>query len=101
MVLIFLKDITAVTRTDLKAYCFELVTKDRSYFLSCKNDEELYSWMHEIYSRSPLMGVSHPTNFVHKVHVGFDSNTGNFTVCAASHKGLGLFPCRWRRQSLV
>ncbi|KAF9436357.1 Protein kinase [Entomortierella beljakovae] len=79
VVLIFLKDITAVTRTDLKAYCFELVTKDRSYFLSCKNDEELYSWMHEIYSRSPLMGVSNPTNFVHKVHVGFDPNTGNFS----------------------
>ncbi|KAG0316546.1 Protein kinase [Linnemannia gamsii] len=79
VVLIFLKDITAVTRTDLKAYCFELVTKDRSYFLSCKNDEELYSWMHEIYSRSPLMGVSNPTNFVYKVHVGFDPNTGNFT----------------------
>ncbi|KAF9348901.1 Protein kinase [Mortierella sp. NVP85] len=79
VVLIFLKDITAVTRTDLKAYCFELVTKDRSYFLSCKNDEELYSWMHEIYSRSPLMGVSNPTNFVHQVHVGFDPNTGNFT----------------------
>ncbi|KAG0288831.1 Protein kinase, partial [Dissophora globulifera] len=72
-------DITAVTRTDLKAYCFELVTKDRSYFLSCKNDDELYSWMHEIYSRSPLMGVSNPTNFVHKVHVGFDPLTGNFT----------------------
>ncbi|KAG0057620.1 Protein kinase [Gryganskiella cystojenkinii] len=79
VVLVFLKDITAVTRTDLKAYCFELVTKDRSYFLSCKNDDELYSWMHEIYSRSPLMGVSNPTNFVHKVHVGFDPNTGNFT----------------------
>ncbi|CAO3567604.1 unnamed protein product [Mortierella alpina] len=79
LVLIFLKDINAVTRTDLKAYCFELVTKDRSYFLSCKNDEELYSWMHEIYSRSPLMGVSNPTNFVHKVHMGFDPNTGNFT----------------------
>ncbi|KAF9190346.1 Protein kinase [Haplosporangium sp. Z 767] len=79
LVLIFLEDITAVTRTDLKAYCFELVTKDRSYFLSCKNDEELYSWMHEIYSRSPLMGVSNPTNFVHKVHVGFDPNTGNFS----------------------
>ncbi|KAF9913381.1 Protein kinase, partial [Lobosporangium transversale] len=79
VVLIFLKDVTAVTRTDLKAYCFELVTKDRSYFLSCKNDEELYSWMHEIYSRSPLMGVSNPTNFVHTVHVGFDPNTGNFS----------------------
>ncbi|KAF9578315.1 Protein kinase, partial [Lunasporangiospora selenospora] len=78
-VLIFLKDIIGVKRTDLKSYCFELTTKDRSYFLSCKNDEELYSWMHEIYERSPLTGVSNPTNFVHKVHVGFDANTGNFT----------------------
>jgi hypothetical protein len=35
--------------------------------------------MDEIYSRSPLMGVSHPTNFVHQVHVGFDPISGAFT----------------------
>lgn len=29
--------------------------------------------------RSPL-GASGPTNFVHKVHVGFDPRTGAFTV---------------------
>ncbi|KAF9915373.1 Protein kinase, partial [Linnemannia zychae] len=74
-----LEDVTAVSRTDLKTYCFELITKDRSFFISCKNEEELYSWMHEIYSRSPLLGVSNPTNFVHKVHVGFDPHTGDFT----------------------
>lgn len=27
------------------------------------------------------MGASGPTNFVHKVHVGFDPITGAFTVC--------------------
>ncbi|KAH7047908.1 kinase-like domain-containing protein [Linnemannia elongata] len=79
VVIVPLEDISAVSRTDLKTYCFELITKDRSFFISCKNEEELYSWMHEIYSRSPLLGVSSPTDFVHKVHVGFDPHTGDFT----------------------
>lgn len=76
--LIFLKEITSVTRTDLKPYCFETATKDKTYFIACKNDEELYSWMDEIYNRSTV-GASGPTNFVHEVHVGFDPVTGAFT----------------------
>lgn len=51
-------------------------------WLSLKSDEELYGWQEDIYNRSPLMGVSKPTNFVHKIHVGFDSVTGAFTVSA-------------------
>ncbi|KAI8982356.1 kinase-like domain-containing protein [Mycotypha africana] len=78
--LIFLKEITSVTRTDLKPYCFEVATGDKTYYLACKNDEELYSWMDEIYNRSTVgVGASVPTNFVHEVHVGFDPNTGAFT----------------------
>ncbi|RIA98708.1 kinase-like domain-containing protein [Glomus cerebriforme] len=77
--LIFLKEIANVSRTDLKPYCFEIQTKEKTYYLSCKNDEELYSWMDEIYTRSPLSGVSNPTNFVHNVHVGFDPVSGLFT----------------------
>lgn len=77
--LIFLKEITNVSRTDLKPYCLEIQTKDKTYYLSCKNDEELYSWMDEIYSRSPLSGVSNPTNFSHNIHVGFDPVSGMFT----------------------
>lgn len=48
--LVFLDTIQAVTRTDLKPYCFELVTKDKTYYIACKSDEELYSWMDEIYN---------------------------------------------------
>ncbi|CAG8773375.1 8538_t:CDS:2, partial [Cetraspora pellucida] len=48
--LIFLKEINSVSRTELKPYCFEIQTKDKTYYLSCKNDEELYSWMDEIYA---------------------------------------------------
>ncbi|KAI9272200.1 kinase-like domain-containing protein [Helicostylum pulchrum] len=76
--LVFLKEITTVTRSELKSHCFELGTKSKSYYIACRNDEELYSWMGEIYDRSPL-GASGPTNFVHKVHVGFDPITGAFT----------------------
>lgn len=77
---IWLRDISNVERTDLKPYCLLLETKDKRYFLSLKNDEELYGWQDDVYSRSPLMGFSNPTNFVHKVHVGFDPVSGAFTV---------------------
>ncbi|PCH42914.1 Pkinase-domain-containing protein [Wolfiporia cocos MD-104 SS10] len=74
-----LSDISGIERTDLKPYCLLLESKDRRWFFSLKNDEELYSWQDDIYSRSPLMGFSNPTNFVHKVHVGFDPISGAFT----------------------
>lgn len=77
--LIFLKEITSLERIDLKPYCIEVQTKDKSYYLSLKSDEELYGWMDDLYNRSPLMGVSSPTNFVHQVHVGFDPISGAFT----------------------
>ncbi|KAF8554035.1 Pkinase-domain-containing protein [Imleria badia] len=76
---IMLQDVTNIERVDLKPYCLLLETKDKRYYLSLKNDEELYGWQDDIYSRSPLMGVSNPTNFVHKVHVGFDPISGAFT----------------------
>ncbi|KAF7727717.1 Protein kinase, partial [Apophysomyces ossiformis] len=76
--LVFLKDINAVARADLKPYCLEIRTKNKTYFVACRNDGELYSWMDEIYNRSPL-GASGPTDFVHQVHIGFDPRTGAFT----------------------
>ncbi|KAH6890934.1 STE/STE20/PAKA protein kinase [Coprinopsis sp. MPI-PUGE-AT-0042] len=76
---IWLRDVSNIERTDLKPYCLLLETKDKRYFLSLKNDEELYGWQDDVYSRSPLMGFGGPTNFVHKVHVGFDPVSGAFT----------------------
>jgi hypothetical protein len=77
---IYLCDISNVERTDLKPYCLLLETKDKRFFLSLKSDEELYGWQDDIYSRSPLMSVSNPTNFVHNIHIGFDPVSGAFTV---------------------
>ena len=47
--LLFLKELEKVERVDLKPCCLELATRERSYYLSFKDDEELYSWMDEIY----------------------------------------------------
>lgn len=68
-----------MTREDLKPYCLSLITPVKTFFIALKSDEELYSWMDEVYSRSSLMGVSSPTNFIHQVHVGFDPISGAFT----------------------
>ncbi|KAI8343625.1 kinase-like domain-containing protein [Chlamydoabsidia padenii] len=75
---ILLRDITHVTRTDLKPYCFEIGSKEKTFYVACKSDQDLYSWMDEIYNRSPV-GASGPTNFVHEVHVGFDPISGAFS----------------------
>jgi serine/threonine-protein kinase CLA4 len=78
--MLLLADITSVDRTDLRPYCLLIETRDRKIHLSFKSDDEVYGWKDDIYARSPLMGFSNPVNFVHKIHVGFDPNTGNFTV---------------------
>ncbi|KAI8335390.1 kinase-like domain-containing protein [Chlamydoabsidia padenii] len=73
-----LKMVEAVNRSELKSHCFELETTKKKIYIACRSDEELYSWMDEIYNLSPL-GASGPTDFVHKIHVGFDPITGAFT----------------------
>lgn len=78
--MIKLADVSNVERVDLKPYCLVIETADKRVYLSLKNDEEVYGWQDDIYNRSPLMSVSQPTNFVHKVHVGFDPVSGGFTV---------------------
>lgn len=75
-----LADVIDVQRVDLKPFCIELEVKDKLVYFAFRSDEEVYGWMEDIYSRSPLMGVSQPTNFVHQVHVGFDPISGGFTV---------------------
>jgi hypothetical protein len=90
-----LRDIVSVNRVELKPYCIEIVRSAggqggglttssdvprRTIYLSLKSDPELYAWMDDVYSRCPSMGgVSNPTNFTHKVHVGFDPVSGGFT----------------------
>lgn len=75
---VFLEDVISVQRTEHRPFCFELVTKGKTFYISCKSNEEIYDWIDGISKRSGLM-VSNPTNFIHNIHVGFDPMTGIFT----------------------
>nr|POE65001.1 serine/threonine-protein kinase cla4 [Quercus suber] len=84
-----LRDVSNVTRSDSYPFSLEL-TKDgtKQWILKFDTDNEVYGWMDSIYDRCPSMGgVSHPTGFSHRVHVGFDPVTGGF---------VGL-PVEWER----
>ncbi|RKO94869.1 PBD-domain-containing protein, partial [Caulochytrium protostelioides] len=79
LTVIALADVESVQRTNHKEFCLEIVTKEKSYYLAFKSDDEVYNWMDQIYSRSPVSGISKPTGFVHEVHVGVDPGSGMFT----------------------
>ena len=89
-----LRDVTSVGRHDNIALCLEilrvanpgtnsgLANRDlpqKSLLMRFETSEELYDWQDSIYTRCPsISGVSNPTNFSHRVHVGFDPQNGNF-----------------------
>ncbi|KAJ3319662.1 hypothetical protein HDV06_006155 [Boothiomyces sp. JEL0866] len=53
LMIILLKEVEQVQRCALKPYCFEITTKDKSYYFACDADSDLYSWIEEIYSGLP------------------------------------------------
>lgn len=92
-----LSNITNVTRSEDTKMAFEIARvanpKDgtsrnalssrdvatKTITCEVKSDDEIYDWIDKIYERCPGMGgVSNPTNFSHRVHVGFDPQTGAF-----------------------
>lgn len=92
-----LSTVTAVARSEDSKMAFEvtrlanpkdansktaLLARDlptKTITCEVKSDDEIYEWIDKIYERCPGMGgVSNPTNFSHRVHVGFDPNTGAF-----------------------
>ncbi|OCK82700.1 Pkinase-domain-containing protein [Lepidopterella palustris CBS 459.81] len=88
-----LRDVTSITRSENFPYSFEITRATNTSsgaspprdaptkVITCKvnTDDEVYSWIDSIYQRCPSMGgVSNPTNFTHRVHVGFDPMSGAF-----------------------
>ena len=91
-----LTDVTGVSRYESEPLCIEVIRAatsprdtpavairdlpQKTIFLQFKSDEELYDWQDAIYTRCPtISGVSNPTDFNHRVHVGFDPKNGAFT----------------------
>ena len=90
-----LKDVTAVYRSETLPMAFEIVrvanpkdavegvsTRDlpqKSMICQVKGDDDIYDWVDNIYSRCPgIGGISAPSHFSHRVHVGFDPTNGSF-----------------------
>jgi serine/threonine-protein kinase CLA4 len=91
-----LNTVTGVTRSEDTRMAFEItrvanpkdatgknvISRDlatRTMTCEVRNDDEIYDWIDKIYERCPGMGgVSNPTNFSHRIHVGFDPQTGGF-----------------------
>ena len=91
-----LNTVTGVSRSETTRMAFEITRianpKDtagkailnrdlptRTLTCEVRNDDEIYDWIDKIYERCPGMGgVSNPTNFSHRIHVGFDPQTGGF-----------------------
>lgn len=88
-----LRDILGIERSDTQPLSFEITRSlntnkgsspprdGPTKVITCKveTDDDVYSWIDSIYQRCPSMGgVSNPTNFTHRVHVGFDPNSGAF-----------------------
>ncbi|KAF4555365.1 Serine/threonine-protein kinase CLA4-like protein [Elsinoe fawcettii] len=85
-------DVINITRSDSYPYAFELTkgvggnsgqspAKEGSQkVIVCRfeTDKDVYDWIDAIYDRS-MGGVSAPTGFTHRVHVGFDPINGGFT----------------------
>ena len=100
-----LKDVTGVARSENTRLSFEITRvanpsnnvassvsnrelPQKSVICQLENDDEIYDWIEAISNRCPGMGgVSNPTNFSHRVHVGFDPRNGQF---------VGL-PTEWER----
>ena len=80
-IIVPLNTVSTITRTSHRQFCFELIRTQnlKSLYVSCSSDADLYAWIDDIYSNIPSTGVSGPTNFTHKVHVGFDPLSGAFT----------------------
>ena len=91
-----LSSVTGVSRSEEVRSAFEInrvanakenvksgiISRDlpqRTITCEVRNDDEIYDWIDKIYERCPGMGgVSNPTNFSHRIHVGFDPQTGGF-----------------------
>ncbi|KAJ3140116.1 Protein kinase [Physocladia obscura] len=88
LVMIILRDVISVQRSELRGFSLEIAMKgQKSYNIACKSDEEVYAWIDDIYQRCPALGIGLPTNFVHEVHVGVDDD-GLFRGLPEEWKGL-------------
>lgn len=80
----------------VKARRLRVDTKSgKRYFISFRLSEQAYAWRNAIAPRTTVRNgakISHPWNFAHNTHVGFDPVTGEFTGLPNEWKQLVQHP---------
>lgn len=93
--------IQSINLKDLKGYGIEIVpkNKEKPILISIKSNNEYLDWLDSFITKCPNITinnnpntttteVSNPIDFTHKVHVGFDPSSGNFTGLPDTWKNL-------------
>jgi hypothetical protein len=48
--IILLREVLSVQRCDLKACCMEITLQDKTIYIACDTDSELYQWIDDVYN---------------------------------------------------
>ena len=76
-----LASLTSIEPDPKRQNCLVIQYSTSTFRILFRDDSELYTWLDALYLRSSLSTpIGMPTNFVHRVHVGFNAMTGGFTV---------------------
>lgn len=76
-----LASLTRIEPDSKRQNCLVIQFSISTFCILFRDNSELYTWLDVLYMRSSLSTpIGMPTNFVHRVHVGFDALTGGFTV---------------------
>ena len=76
-----LASLTRIEPDSKRENCLVIHDSTSTFCILFRDNSELYTWLDALYIRSSLSTpIGMPTNFVHRVHVGFDALTGGFTV---------------------
>ncbi|KAG7887423.1 hypothetical protein KL936_004120 [Ogataea polymorpha] len=71
--------ISGCFKNQIKTFCFEIVHRSRSTFVSVKSEKELNMWIDCILAKCPKEGFSKPLTVTHETHVGYDPSSGQLT----------------------
>jgi hypothetical protein len=76
-----LASLTHIEPDPKRQNCLVIQYSTSTFSILFRDNSELYTWLDALYLRSSLSTpIGMPTNFVHRVHVGFNAMTGGFTV---------------------
>ena len=76
-----LASLTRIEPDSKRQNCLVIQYSTSMFYMLFRDNSELYTWLDALYLRSSLSTpIGMPTNFVHRVHVGFNAMTGGFTV---------------------